>query len=105
MILKKYWNQSVKVSKKLFWSVLVLLEIIAFSINFIIKVLFQSLFIEYYVQKESFSITLMILCFSKEDPYINSVYDEKKILGCCVEKYGANQIALVAKIHTILDLI
>lgn len=35
------------------------------------------------------------------DPDINSVYDEKKILGCCVEKYGDNQIALCPKCYTI----
>ena len=35
------------------------------------------------------------------NPSINNVYDEKKILGCCVEKYGANQVALAAKMYTI----
>ena len=35
------------------------------------------------------------------DPSLNSVYDEKKILGCCVEKYGMNQIALCPKCYTI----
>ena len=35
------------------------------------------------------------------NPSINSVYDEKKILGCCVEKYGDNQIALCPKCYTI----
>lgn len=35
------------------------------------------------------------------DPSINTVYDEKKILGCCVEKYGDNQIALCPKCYTI----
>ena len=35
------------------------------------------------------------------NPSINNVYDEKKILGCCVEKFGANQVALAAKMYTI----
>lgn len=35
------------------------------------------------------------------NPAINDVYDEKKILGCCVEKFGANQVALCAKCYTI----
>ena len=35
------------------------------------------------------------------NPSINNVYDEKKILGCCVEKFGVNQVALAAKMYTI----
>ena len=32
---------------------------------------------------------------------IASIRDEKKLLGCCVEKYGMNQIALCPKCYTI----
>ena len=35
------------------------------------------------------------------NPAINTTYDTKKILGACVEKYGANQVALCAKCYTI----
>ena len=35
------------------------------------------------------------------NPDINSVYDEKKILGLCVEKFGENQVALAPKCYTI----
>ena len=37
------------------------------------------------------------------NPSLNSIYDSKKILGCCVEKYGQNQIALCAKCYTIFN--
>lgn len=35
------------------------------------------------------------------DPNINSMVDTKKILGCCIEKYGDIQIALSPKCYTI----
>ena len=41
-----------------------------------------------------------IYCFMP-NPSINNVNDEKKILGCCVEKFGRNQVALAANMYTI----
>ena len=35
------------------------------------------------------------------DPDINTIYDAKKLLGCCVEKFGDCQVALCPKCYTI----
>ena len=37
------------------------------------------------------------------NPSINTIQDEKKILGCAIEKYGENMIALAPKCYTIFN--
>ncbi len=37
------------------------------------------------------------------NPNINTIADEKKILGLCIEKYGENMIALAPKCYTIFN--
>ncbi len=37
------------------------------------------------------------------NPNINTIADEKKILGCAIEKYGENMIALAPKCYTIFN--